>query len=881
MAVFLYKATQKVGKKAMKKIAEKLRGTGWIVVIITVVISIIFAISNVASTLQVRQNLTAFLEHPFNITGNVHRLRRIVAESRIYTNRLSMNHDKDDVEFVSKNLLQMEEEVEEYYAYIEAYYLGPDEDIQTLHDLLIRTTDAEQELLRIAEENSLAENDAYLQEHLLPLYDSLDQVTQGMLNFSTKVVKELTESSNDIMMQTILFSIALSGMLITLAILYQRSVVKRVYESEYQKFLFNVLSDNIDDVFMIFNIEENAMEFVSPNAKRILGIDSADIAREGMHLLFQYCDEQECLPLKQAFEGRAVRNRIEKECVMTHPGGGADKSISIRIYPAVEKMVLKRYIISIDDLSEAKRMQQVLRDALLNAQNANRAKSDFLSNMSHEIRTPMNAIIGMTTIAATVLDQPERLENCLTKIASSSKLLLMLVNDILDMSKIENGKLSLVHENFSLPKIIEEVCDVIYIQADSKEQNFNVSTDILHETLIGDALRLKQILINVLSNAVKYTQNKGNIKLMIHELLDYHKSGVKIRFTVIDDGIGMSPEFVEKLFQPFEQEHRQSSGTGLGMAITKNLVTLAQGVIRVKSEVNQGSTFIIEIPFEIAEIEENRREKGQLSDLKVLVADDDLDTCRHTSIILERIGVHANWVLSGAEAVEQVIDAYEKRNSYDVVFLDWKMPDVDGVEATRRIRKAVGPDTLIIIISAFDWSEIEKEARSAGANAFISKPMFQSTIYNALVDITQNPVNRYTKSAKNRYDFTGKRFLLAEDNEINAEIAVELLHIVHAEVDVAVNGEETVRMLDASAPGFYDAILMDVQMPVMDGYQATIAIRDMMHEDAKKIPIIAMTANAFMEDIAMAMQAGMNAHIAKPIDFDKLCEVLETEMNKR
>lgn len=514
-----------------------------------------------------------------------------------------------------------------------------------------------------------------------------------------------------------------------------------------------------------------------------------------------------------------------------------------------------------------------LQDALLAARKANNAKKDFLSRMSHEIRTPMNAIIGMTAIAGSHLEDRGRVEDCLSKIAFSSRHLLSLINDILDMSKIEAGKLTIGHEAFRLPQLTEAVISVAYPQAKGQGKIFKCSiSDVTHEIFVGDFLRVNQILLNLLSNAIKFTPQGGTIRLEIKQV-ERKNGGVFLQFVVSDTGIGMSEEFLEHLFLPFEQADNQISqkygGTGLGMAITHNLVDLLGGSIQVKSKPQEGTTFTVQLPFDLpAEAMEQR--KWQLDTLKVLVVDDEEDVCIHATLLLKRMGILSHYLKSGQEAVKAVLEAHETGTDYDVCIIDWQMPDMDGVKVTRQIREKLGPDTLIIIISAYDWSEIEEEARLAGANAFIAKPLFQSTLYNVLVSAfgaAPSQPSCEEKSEVERDIFTGKRFILAEDNALNQEIAVELLSMTGAVIDCATNGEEAVKRFEVSPAGYYDLILMDVQMPIMDGYAATRQIRAGSHPDAGRIPILAMTANTFTEDVDAAFAAGMNGHIAKPIEL--------------
>lgn len=527
---------------------------------------------------------------------------------------------------------------------------------------------------------------------------------------------------------------------------------------------------------------------------------------------------------------------------------------------------------------ELKRQQKILQDALLVAQKANEAKRDFLSRMSHEIRTPMNAIIGMSAIAFNYLDDKKRTADCLSKITFSSKHLLMLLNDVLDMSKIENGKLNIRQELFDLKNLVTSLADINYGLATAKGLSFEiVISGFKDELLLGDSMRVNQILLNLLSNAIKFTPKGGSVKLEIR-MLRSASDKIWLRFIVKDSGIGMKKEFLEHLYEPFEQADngiaRKYGGTGLGMAITKNLVAIMDGTIEVESQEGAGTTFMVDLPFGVSKVD--KKTAAEMEEMRVLVVDDDNDTCEHAVVLLKGMGVNVDWALNGFEAIEKVRSACEDDGRcYDVCFIDWCMPELDGIETARRMRRYVGPDVLIIIISAYDWSGIEEQAKAAGVNAFIAKPFFASNLYNTLLTVSRKPELGFSAVGnKETYDFGGKKVLLVEDNELNMEIASELLKFVNLQVEHAENGKVAVDIFRNSKEKEYALIFMDIQMPLMNGYDAARCIRSSEHPAAGTIPIIAMTANAFNDDVQAAFDAGMNGHLAKPIDVEVLYKTI-------
>ena len=518
-----------------------------------------------------------------------------------------------------------------------------------------------------------------------------------------------------------------------------------------------------------------------------------------------------------------------------------------------------------------------LKDARQKAVESSKAKSEFLANMSHDIRTPMNAIVGMTAIATAHIDDQKQVQNCLRKITLSSKHLLGLINDVLDMSKIESGKLTLTTEQISLKEVVEGVVNIIQPQVKAKRQTFDIHVEnILTENIWCDSVRLNQVLLNLLSNATKYTPEGGSIQLSLSEEKspkgeNYIRTHIKIK----DNGIGMSPDFLKIIYESYSRADglrvSKTQGTGLGMAITKYIVDAMEGSIDIKSELDKGTEVSLTFDFEKAVALDMDM---VLPSWSMLVVDDDELLCRTAIDTLKTIGINADWVLSGEKAIELVTQHHQKRDDYQIILLDWKLPGMNGIQVAKEIRRNLGDEMPILLISAYDCSEFEEEAREAGINGFISKPLFKSTLYHALRQYMDTQTEN-DQTLNSNIDLSGRRILLAEDNELNWEVASELLSDLGVELDWAEDGQICLDKFQKSSAGHYDAILMDIRMPHMTGYEATKAIRGINHPDALSIPIIAMSADAFSDDIQHCLECGMNAHIAKPIDVIELTHILK------
>ena len=676
----------------------------------------------------------------------------------------------------------------------------------------------------------------------------------------------------------VLIFLLVSGLAILWAVFrYRHQNRKNVLNIQFRELLFSTLSTSVDDIFIMLDGKTWKVDYLSPNVERLLGI-SPETAMQNILVLWENVIGGD--PLIPHEEFAAIPIHGSRQWVRERRHSGTGEHLWYRESAYHESIQgMEKYLIVMSDRTQERQMNLHLEEALQAARNANEAKSNFLANMSHDIRTPMNAIIGFTVLLAKDAENVEKVQEYTRKISASSQHLLSLINDVLDMSKIESGRTSLNVAQFSLPELLEELYSILLPQARARKQTFELhGQGCPAEQLLGDKLRLNQILINLLSNAIKYTPEGGRIDFTVQELPQAPSSQYAgLRFVVQDNGIGMSEEFLKTMFDPFTREVNSTTsgiqGTGLGMAITKNLVELMGGVIHVSSKQNQGSTFTVELTFAQPDSAPDADFWNRKGLSRILVADDEEEVCRGIREMMQGTGVEVSYVTEGAAAVEAVKEAQESGKGYSAILLDWKMPGQSGVETARQIRAAIPEHVPIFVLTAYDWSDIEEEARSAGIDAFMPKPFFVSTFQQGVEALRPYGSSKAAAEEDGRV-LEGMLFLVAEDNDLNAEILSEMLDIEGARCERAANGKKALELFCQSPPDYYDMILMDVQMPVMDGYEATRQIRACDHPRAAVIPIVAMTANAFAEDVRSALDAGMNGHLSKPIDMDAVKALL-------
>ena len=669
-------------------------------------------------------------------------------------------------------------------------------------------------------------------------------------------------------------------MVLLIALIVHRSrdaLRRRDTEILYRDELFTRLSRNVDDVFLMMDAETSRVDYVSPNIERLLGVPLEQVQQDIRALRALHPKDSPDHD-KNFFAGIQCGEQCEWNADYAHQQTGERRWFHI-VAMGSEVAGRTKYILVMSDRTADRKINQALSEAVAAAEAASRAKSTFLSNMSHDIRTPMNAIIGFTTLAVSNIDNQERVKDYLTKTLSSSRHLLALINDILDMSRIESGKLQLEETEVNLAEMLHDIKTIVSGQVHAKQLELYMDAlDVTDEDVYCDRTRMGQILLNLLSNAIKFTPAGGTVSVRVRQLAGTVRDCAQYEFRVRDNGIGMSPEFAQKIFEPFERERTSTvsriQGTGLGMAITRNIVEMMGGTIKVQTEKNRGTEFIICLPLRMQTGTRREEKIAELAGLKALVVDDDFNTCDSVAKLLTRVGMRAEWTLSGREAVLRARQSIELGDPCRAYIIDWRLPDMNGIEVTRQIR-SLNDDTPIIILTAYDWSDIEVEAKAAGVTAFCSKPMFLSDLRDTLLTaIGHTQTETQDILPGKNADFRGRHILLVEDNELNREIAVAILHEYGFLVDTAENGAVAVEKIRTSDPGRYDLVLMDVQMPVMDGCTATQRIRALKDPVRAAVPIVAMTANVFEEERKRAFDCGMNGFLSKPIVIEELIDAL-------
>lgn len=827
----------------------------------------------VISMSRFKNRIDIALDYPVRVTQETREIKTRILEMKNSMPGLLSSPNKS-LESKMAILDTMEKLQGHSFDRVKKYFIGDTALLDTAEKALTRIWELRREaVMALAHNADFDRAMEYYNARLTPAVKQVYNSINAIYGSANQLMENARHTVDDDARRNVILTVAF-GVLLSLAFFYaDRRDRLRVRELASRERLFSQLSSNVNEVFIISRGPDK-FEYVTTNSESLIGLPCAEIV-SNPQTFYNFLDGDRAEWLAARLDQNRPERHSEDDQATFAIG---DRTFKIALFPILEDgHDTGRTLVGLRDETETFRQQKVMSEALDSANAASEAKSKFLSHMSHEIRTPMNVIIGMTTIALSRLGDRDRVEDCLCKISESSRHLLGLINDVLDMSKIENGKLSINRETFNLERIVQNIRTIVAPQAAARKLDFDILlSHVDEENIVGDALRLNQILLNILSNAIKFTSAGGRVVMKIEQVMKA-QSNVVMRFIISDTGIGMSQEFLERIYRPFEQESSKTAvrygGTGLGMSITFNLVKLMGGTICVSSREGEGSVFTVELPFGLGK--DTARSVGSLPPLRVLVVDDDEGTCEHASLLLEKMGLHVSWKLGGEDAVKEVVRARDEGKGYDICLIDWKMPGMDGEETSRRIRQSVGDDMLIIIISAYDWSPIEERARAAGVNDFIAKPFFASSLYDTILSSTKRISEAVEKpEEEEHFDFSGLRILLAEDNEFNMEIADEFLSMVNASVEHAGNGKEALEKFLKAPEGYFDLVLMDVQMPLVDGYEATRKIRASDHPDARDIPILAMTANAFSEDVANAVAAGMNGHIAKPIDVRLLYRLI-------
>lgn len=844
-----------------------------------IVLMIVYLIVTLYNSERLAAQTEKMSSHPFEMVVAGGELKMCIAKMQVRVERLYKHNTMDDVIYIRGILDELYEETDQVLKRLKHAYQGSDKEWDNLEDNLDEIKKQQNGFLLYVSADECFPQDqviAYEEEKIEPLYQETTAMIDEMLEDAEEGGLQYVQNVEQLRVRVLVLSIILMVAMLAVFIFSQYIMWRQRKELQNRSTLFDSLSKSIDDAFVIRDAKSGEIVYRSLNMERVLGISPTD---ETMYQGLKSEDVDEIYRYIGDFELAASYKKLVE---YTRPDG-EKRWVLLRLY-RVNNLDTPQVISFYSDRTNEEKQRIFLDAAMENADKANQAKGDFLARMSHEIRTPLNAIIGLVTLAIASIEDSAKVQDCLTKINFSSKHLLMLIDDILDMSQIESNKMKLQNEEFDIYQFINSFVVTIYSQAKAKNLEFKESITGFSEgsEYYGDSLRMGQILLNLVSNAIKFTPEGGSVFLKVEKLVTKKNLDI-VRFEVTDTGIGMSEEVQERIFAPFEQADSSIAakfgGTGLGMSITKNLVMLMDGKIYVNSKENEGTTFTVDIPL-LKKESETKIPDFENMGLNALVVDDEEEECRHAVRVLQEIKIQAEWVMHGAQAIERVISHHRGNRDYDICLIDWKMHDIDGIEVTRRIRAEVGYDVPIVMISAYDYMEIEEEARAAGVDGFLPKPLYRTAVYEEISRELKEREGRQIQGKAKQKLLSGKKILLAEDNDINRDIAKELLELQGATVIACEDGKQALQAFQNSGIREYDAILLDIRMPVLDGYETAGRIRALNRKDAVIIPMIAVTAHAFSGDVTAALRAGMNAHVSKPLDIAELCDKLIKEMER-
>lgn len=844
-----------------------------------IVLMIVYLIVTLYNSERLAAQVEKMSSHPFEMVVAGGELKMCIAKMQVRVERLYKHNTMDDVIYIRGILDELYEETDQVLKRLKHAYQGSDKEWDNLEDNLDEIKKQQNGFLLYVSADECFPQDqviAYEEEKIEPLYQETTAMIDEMLEDAEEGGLQYVQNVEQLRVRVLVLSIILMVAMLAVFIFSQYIMWRQRKELQNRSTLFDSLSKSIDDAFVIRDAKSGEIVYRSLNMERVLGISPTD------ETLYQGLKSEDVDEIYRYIGDFELAASYKKLVEYTRPDG-EKRWVLLRLY-RVNNLDTPQVISFYSDRTNEEKQRIFLDAAMENADKANQAKGDFLARMSHEIRTPLNAIIGLVTLAIASIEDSAKVQDCLTKINFSSKHLLMLIDDILDMSQIESNKMKLQNEEFDIYQFINSFVVTIYSQAKAKNLEFKESITGFSEgsEYYGDSLRMGQILLNLVSNAIKFTPEGGSVFLKVEKLVTKKNLDI-VRFEVTDTGIGMSEEVQERIFAPFEQADSSIAakfgGTGLGMSITKNLVMLMDGKIYVNSKENEGTTFTVDIPL-LKKESETKIPDFENMGLNALVVDDEEEECRHAVRVLQEIKIQAEWVMHGTEAIERVISHHRGNRDYDICLIDWKMHDIDGIEVTRRIRAEVGYDVPIVMISAYDYMEIEEEARAAGVDGFLPKPLYRTAVYEEISRELKEREGRQIQGKAKQKLLSGKKILLAEDNDINRDIAKELLELQGATVIACEDGKQALQAFQNSGIREYDAILLDIRMPVLDGYETAGRIRALNRKDAVIIPMIAVTAHAFSGDVTAALRAGMNAHVSKPLDIAELCDKLIKEMER-